>query len=81
MRIRGGDRLRSNPGAVWAYRMLAAYQAIAGNAEEVARAIQIFLKHYPGTTIETLRALIPPSLLRNDPEYLAGLEKAGLPRE
>ena len=71
--------LHSGPGVTWAYRMLAAYHALAGNQEKAAAALAEFLRHNPGTTMEKLLHGMPPSLIANQPRYMEGLRKAGMP--
>jgi tetratricopeptide (TPR) repeat protein len=71
--------LRAGPGVTWAYRMLASYYAQAGETEKAATAIAEFRRHNPGVTIEKLRAGLPPSMLLNNPKYLEGMRKAGIP--
>jgi tetratricopeptide (TPR) repeat protein len=73
--------LRAGPGVNWAYRMLAAYYAQAGETEKAATAIAEFRRHNPGVTIAKLRAGMPPSMLLNNPRYLDGMRKAGIPEE
>ncbi|HEY9548365.1 MAG TPA: tetratricopeptide repeat protein, partial [Kiloniellaceae bacterium] len=71
--------LHSGPGVTWAYRMLASYYAQAGNQKKSAAALAELLRHNPGMTMEKLRQGMPPSLLANQPRYLEGLRKAGMP--
>jgi TolB-like protein len=73
--------LHSGPGVTWAYRMLAAYHAQAGHKEEAAAALAEFLRHNPGATMEKLRQGMPPSLPKNQPSYMEGLRKAGMPEK
>ena len=73
--------LNMAPGVTWAYRMLAAYHANLGQEAEARRAIQTFLKHYPGMTIRKMRDSMPPSILETQKAYLEGMRKAGVPEE
>jgi adenylate cyclase len=71
--------LHSAPGVTWAYRMLASYYAQAGQQEKAAAALDEFLRHNPGMTMEKLRQGMPPSLQKSQPQYMEGLRKAGMP--
>ncbi len=73
--------LHAHPRAVWAYRMLASYHANNGNLPGARAAVATFLEHFPGTTIASVAAGVPPSLPLVDEGYLAGMAKAGLPLE
>lgn len=72
--------LRENPSAVWAYRSLAWMHAKHGDEAEAAKAVRMLLAHYPGLTIESMKASFPPAIFAIHPSYLACLERAGLPR-
>jgi TolB-like protein/Flp pilus assembly protein TadD len=73
--------LRARPSAVWAYRMLAAFHANAGNDAQAQEAMRTFLSHFPHASISLLRAAMPPSIIENNMDYFAGLVRAGLPKK
>lgn len=73
--------LRARPSAVWAYRMLAAFHANAGNQGQAQEAMRMVLAHYPHATVAMLKAGMPPSIVEGDPSYFSGLELAGLPAD
>jgi TolB-like protein len=71
--------LMAGPGVTWAYRMLASYKAQIGDRKGADEALAKFLEHYPGVTIEKMRAGLPPSLEAKSPNYWEGMRKAGIP--
>ncbi len=73
--------LRSKPGLVWPYRMLASYRANLGQIDAAKEALETFLQAYPGMTIARMRAGIPQMIVENAPGYFEGLRKAGLPEK
>ncbi len=73
--------LHAHPRAVWAYRMLASYHANNDDLPRARKAVATFLEHFPGATVASVAAGVPPSLPLVDKGYLAGMAKAGLPLE
>ncbi len=73
--------LNMAPGVTWAYRMLAAYYAGLGQNDEAQKALQTFLKHYPGMTIQKMVDSMPPSIFATQKAYLEGMRKAGVPEK
>lgn len=73
--------LHAHPRAVWAYRMLASYHANNDDLPRARKAVATFLEHFPGATVASVAAGVPPSLPLVDKGYLTGMAKAGLPLE
>ena len=73
--------LNMAPGVTWAYRMLTAYYGLLGKDDEARTALQTFLKHYPGMTIQKMQDSMPPSIFETQKAYLEGMRKAGVPEE
>jgi TolB-like protein/cytochrome c-type biogenesis protein CcmH/NrfG len=67
------------PNVHWAYRLLAAVHAESGDLARATKAIERLLVHYPGLTMRRLVESAPPTMVGNDPTYLAALRAAGLP--
>jgi TolB-like protein len=73
--------LNMAPGVTWAYRMLAAYYGQMGDREKSRETLEIYFSHYPGLTIEKLRASMPPAIFATQTVYVAGLRAAGIPEK
>ena len=74
--VQGG--LRRTPGATFAYRLLTAAYAQAGQLEEAKQAATKFLKAYPNMTISKAIDAIPADSGYTN-RIAEGLRKAGLP--
>ena len=76
------EAIKKYPEAKWAYRLLAAWSAMAGNLSDARVAAQKLLEFNPGFTIR--RYLEIPGF-QDMPEYrsrlVQGLREAGLPEE
>jgi adenylate cyclase len=66
-----------NPASTWTNRFLAATFILAGRADEGRRALDTFMRHYPGLTISTVRSSLPWNASYLD-RTCEGLEQAGM---
>ncbi len=71
--------LMAGPGVTWAYRDLASFYANVGKTEEAEEAMRSLLATNPNVTVRLVIDSVPPSMSRNQPYYLEGLRRAGIP--
>lgn len=72
------DGIRINSGASWAYRMLAAIHALAGNNAKAREAARKLGEAHPHLTAEYVAACLPPGWSRTNPYWLESMISVGI---
>lgn len=71
--------MHENPGCTWVYRVLAGTYTLMGDKAAADDALHKLMQHYPHLTVSYLMACIPPSARDFQPDYVAALQRMGLP--
>ncbi len=66
------------PGITWAHRLLASVYGQMEDIENARASARALLAAHPGLSKERLLASLPPAVTKRKPNYLAGLQAAGL---